>query len=112
MIYCRAHFAFMIPTVHISIYNKINTSRFIHTGNFDIILIPVIPRIDPLCPKETEYLYNLIIYTVKAPEFSLLYKRDHISGLTYSIFNIFVTYAKLDLIIICNKPVFPTENLI
>ena len=112
MIYGCADLSFMIPTVHVSIDDKVHTACLIHTHNFDVMLIPVIPDIRAFRIAETEYLHNLLIDTVKTPQFTLLNKSNHSTRLIHSIFNLSVSYSKLYAVSIGNKVIFSPENLI
>ena len=75
------------------------------------MLIPVITCINSLFFTETEHLHDLVIHPVKAPQFSLLHKSNHIASLTDLVIHICITDSKLDCIVSIEEVILPTKNL-
>ena len=80
MAYADTHLTFMLSTVHIAIYNKINTSAFIRFQNPDRMFIIIFPYVHVISASETEHLCHFIFRLIVAPQLSLLHKTDNISG--------------------------------
>ena len=62
MVHTGSHLSLVDASVHISVYHKINTARFVYTDNLYIVMIPVLTLINALSVPEAEYLdYHSIV---------------------------------------------------
>ena len=96
MAYADTHLTFMLSTVHIAIYDKIDTSALIGFQDPDRMLIIIFPNVHVIATSEAEYLCHFVLRLIVAPQLSLLYKTDNISGFIRLVIHHIGTDAKIN----------------
>ena len=76
-----SHLSFMLTAVHITIYDKIQTSSLVYPKDTNIMFLIIFPDIHAFLAPETENSRQIVFNLIVAPQFSLLHKTDDISCL-------------------------------